>query len=78
MALEQHLQKIAHEAYFLNPDMVKFLLIENLALKTLLHDKGLFTSEEYKEAQVKAAEILEARTKEQLKEHVKRLMDSGK
>ena len=78
MSLEQDLQKIAHEAYFLNPDMVKFLLVENLALKTLLSDKGLITPEEYKEAQVKAAEILEVRTKEQLKEHVKRLMNSGK
>jgi len=78
VSLEQDLQRIAHEAYFLNPDMIKFLLIENLALKTLLHDKGLFTPEDYKEAQVKAAEILEERTKEQLKVHVKKLMDSGK
>ncbi len=69
--------KVASDAYYLRPDMVKFLLIENLALKTLLHDKGLYTPEEFREYQQQAAETLESRAKQQMAEHLKQMMESG-
>jgi hypothetical protein len=71
------LYKVASDAYYLRPEMVKFLLIENLALKTLLHDKGLYTPEEFGEYQQQAAETLEDRAKQQMAEHLKLMMDSG-
>lgn len=56
----------ASNAYYVNANMIKFLLVENLALKTLLHEKGLITAEEYKITQEKAATILQAKEQEQL------------
>jgi len=71
------LYKVASDAYYLRPEMVKFLLVENLALKTLLHDKGLYTPEEFREYQKQAAETLEVRAKQQMAEHLKLMMESG-
>lgn len=71
------LYKVASDAYYLRPEMVKFLLVENLALKTLLHEKGLYTPEEFREYQKQAAETLEVRAKQQMAEHLKLMMESG-
>ena len=71
---KEDLERIATDAYFMKADMVKFLLVENLALKTLLHEKGLITSEEYKEHQKQAAEVLEERTKAQITELLKQML----
>jgi hypothetical protein len=52
--------------YFVNADMVQFLLTENLALKSLLHDKGILTPEEFSEHKKKASEILAGTVNSQL------------
>lgn len=75
---KEELERIATDAYFMKADMVKFLLVENLALKTLLHEKGLINSEEYQEHQKKAAEILEERTKAQITEHLKQVLSNDR
>lgn len=75
MSIEQDLHKIASDAYYLDPNMVKFLLIENLAIKSLLHDKGLMTPEEFKEQREKAESVFEERAKMQLVQHLKHLSD---
>jgi uncharacterized HAD superfamily protein len=75
MNLEQDLKRITAEAYFLTPAMIRFLLIENLALKSLLHEKGLITPEEFAEHQQKAAAILDAKTDEHLKQQIKQMAE---
>lgn len=60
--------KALHEAYFMKSEMIRFLLVENLALKTILHEKGLFTAKEFKVCQERAAEILDAKVRQQLEE----------
>lgn len=74
MMKKEDIEKIATEAYFLKADMIKFLLVENLALKTLLHEKSLITSEEYQDHQKRAAELLEERTKAQIAEHLGQML----
>jgi uncharacterized protein HemY len=71
------LYKVASDAYYMRPEMVKFLLVENLALKTLLHDKGFYTPEEFRKYQEQAAETLDDRAKHQMAEHLKQMMESG-
>lgn len=73
---KEKLVKFIRDAYYLNPDMVRFLLIENLALKTLLHEKGLFTPEEYKEHQQKAMVMLERKSREQMAENLKKMVET--
>lgn len=71
MEIEQikaQIEQATKKAYYMNPNMIKFLLLENLALKTLLHEKGLFTPEEYKEAQKKADVILNQTVNSQVEE----------
>lgn len=58
----------AEAAYYMNPDMVRFLLIENLALKTLLHKKGLMLPEEHQECHQEAAEILDTKVAAQIEQ----------
>ena len=75
---KDNIYKVAADSYYMKPDMVKFLLIENLTLKTLLHEKGLITPEEFAEANKRAEEILEAKAKQQMTEHLKNLMMGAK
>jgi len=65
------LREITEETYYRRPEQVKFLLIDNLALKSLLVQKGMITPEEFKVAKEKATEILEAKVKEQVEEWMK-------
>lgn len=58
--------KLLKEAYFMNPEMIRFLLVENLALKTLLHEKNLFAPEEYKVHQERASAILQNKVNQQV------------
>jgi len=74
----QEIERVATEAFFMKADMIKFLLVENLALKTVLHEKGLITAEEYKEHQKRAAEILEEKTRDQIREHLKQLLEKSR
>ena len=75
MISKEEILKVAENSYFINAAMIKFLLVENLALKTLLHDKGLVDSKEFKEYQQKAAEILEAKTASQITEQFQQLLE---
>lgn len=52
------INKHARENYLKQPNLVEFLLAENLALKSLLHDKGLLTPEEFKEHKSRSQAIL--------------------
>jgi hypothetical protein len=71
---KEEIERIATDAYFMKADMVKFLLVENLALKTLLLEKDLISAEEYKEHQRRAAELLEEKTKAQIAQHLKEML----
>ena len=73
--LEKELEGVASDSYFLSPSMIKFLLVENLAIKTYLHEKGLMNPEEYKEHQKKAAEVLDIKIKGDLKSHLKQVAE---
>jgi hypothetical protein len=59
------LEKIA---FYVNPDMIKFLLEENLALKLILYKKGIINPEEYSFFQKEAAKILNEKTSEKIDE----------
>lgn len=47
--------------FFRQPEMTQFLLAENLALKSLLHEKGLLSPEEFARHKADADRILEER-----------------
>lgn len=54
------------DGYFANPQMVRFLMAENLALKSYLHKKGLLDPEEFKEEKIQAEKMLEEQVKKDL------------
>ena len=56
------LNKMARESYFRQPEMVEFLLAENLALKMLLYEKGIMETEEFKQYKERAEKILKDKT----------------
>ena len=66
MFKKQDILKVISDGYYLNPEMVKFLLIENLTLKTLLSEKGLFTAEEFQDCKNKVSEFFEEKAKTQM------------
>lgn len=65
--MEQSIEKLASNAYYMNPDMVRFLLIENLALKTLLHKANILNPEYFKVCKKEAEEILDQKFKDHMK-----------
>ena len=69
--------KAASNAYYLNASMIKFLLVENLALKTLLHEKGLITPDEYKKYQEHAGAILAMKEESQMLEYFKKVLEKS-
>lgn len=77
-SLEQQLFAVAAEAVYLKADVVKFLLAENLALKSLLHEKGVLTPEEFNQQKAKAVEILESSMKGKIVEEFKRVVEKLK
>jgi ApbE superfamily uncharacterized protein (UPF0280 family) len=66
------IRKVVSDAYYTSPNMIRFLLVENLALKMLLHEKNLITPEDYKNCQKEADAILEGRLKSHLEDFVKK------
>ena len=74
---KEKLMKMASSAYYLNSNMIKFLLIENLALKNLLHEKGLITVEEYQQSKKIADDILTSKEQEQILNYFKSVMESS-
>lgn len=73
--LERQLLNVASEAVYLNADVIKFLLAENLALKSLLHSKGLLTPEEFSKHKAKSMEILESSMKAKIVEEFKKTVE---
>lgn len=69
--IEQELMVVATEALYMKPEMIKFLLVENLALKSLLHEKELITPEEFAEQKKKAAVMIEAAMKTKIGQQLK-------
>jgi len=67
MSIEKDLHQVALESLYMKPEMIRFLLVENLTLKTLLHEKGLITPEEFKTSQKRASEILQSQMEEMVK-----------
>lgn len=67
--------KAAFNAYYMNASMIKFLLVENLALKTLLHEKGLITPDEYKKYQEHAGAILAMKEESQMLSYFQNILE---
>jgi hypothetical protein len=55
------IDKVAREKFFWQTEMIQFLLAENLALKSLLHEKGLLTPDEFAEHKKRAELVLKAK-----------------
>lgn len=53
--------------------MIRFLLIENLALKNMLYKKGMFTVEELETSKKEAVEIFDKKVIGQIEELKKKL-----
>lgn len=73
--IEQQLFQIANEAVYVKADVIRFLLVENLALKTLLHEKGLITVEEHKRHKEQATKLLEDSMKEKVKTELRQVFN---
>lgn len=58
--------KAVFDSYFGNPELVRYLLIENLILKTILHEKGLMTLEEFEICKKRATELFDQKSKDQM------------
>lgn len=74
---KEDIEKAALDGYYLNADMIRFLLIENLALKTLLHKKGLLDPKEFQVTQAEAEQILDSKAKEQMQSHMEALLSKN-
>ena len=73
---KSEIMKAASNAYYVNSSMIKFLLVENLALKTLLHQKGLITPEEYKGYQEQAGSILSMKEEKQMLQYFQKVLET--
>ena len=69
----EDLERFAVESYYINSDMIRFLLIENLALKNMLYKKGMFTVEELETSKKEAVEIFDKKVIGQIEELKKKL-----
>jgi hypothetical protein len=64
-------EKLVKDSYYINSNVIEFLIIENLALKSLLHEKGIVDPEEYKKHQIQAAQLVEKRVSDQIEQYKK-------
>lgn len=69
----EDLERFATESYYINSDMIRFLLIENLALKNMLYKKGMFTVEELETSKKESVEIFDKKVIGQIEELKKKL-----
>ena len=69
----EDLERFATESYYINSDMIRFLLIENLAFKNMLYKKGMFTVEELETSKKEAVEIFDKKVIGQIEELKKKL-----
>jgi len=58
--------KAALDSYFRKPELVRFLMAENLALKLILFEKGLMSPEDHKKAVETSRKILEEEVRGQI------------
>lgn len=65
---DEAIYKAASDGYYRKPELIRFLMAENLALKLILFEKGMLTPEEHKEAVQKSKEILDVEVKRQINE----------
>jgi hypothetical protein len=61
---------IVKEYYYVNSNMIKFLIVENLALKSLLYEKGIIDINEYKKHQKQANDLVENKAKDQIEKWI--------
>jgi hypothetical protein len=66
--MQPDIEKLAQDAFYLNPEMIKFLLIENLALKMALHNQGNLVVEQFNNYKKEATEVLEKQAKQKIEE----------
>ena len=69
----EDLERFATESYYINSDMIRFLLIENLAFKNMLYKKGMFTVEELEKSKKESVEIFDKKVIGQIEELKKKL-----
>jgi|694.fasta_scaffold08002_27 hypothetical protein len=62
------IDKIAKGAFYLNPDMIKFLLVENLALKMILYKQGIIKPDEFAQVKKESTEIFERQANQKIQE----------
>ena len=77
-SIEQQLLRVAAETVYVRAEMIKFLLAENLALKSLLHEKGILTPEEFETHKKKAVETLELSMKSNIAQELRRVIENLK
>lgn len=66
--MSDNIEKLAKELYYMNPNMIEFLITENLALKSLLHEKGIINPDEYNKHQQQASQTVEKKVSEQIEQ----------
>lgn len=74
---KEDIQDVAAHAYYVNPQMIRFLVIENLALKSILHEKGLISPEEFLEHKNRATELLDERANQQMLDQMKEMLTAS-
>lgn len=62
------INNLAKESYYMNANMIEFLIKENLALKSLLHEKGIINPEEFKKHQTEASDLVDKRVSDQIED----------
>lgn len=66
--MKKNIDDLFKESYYLNENVIRFLMIENLALKATLHEKGLLDPEQYKKFQAEASDLVDKRVNNQIEE----------
>lgn len=65
---------IEHE-YYLNKNMIRFLLIENLTLKKILFDKGFVKKEEYEQSKRESERMIDESCSSVIPELLRKFLD---
>lgn len=65
---DEELLNVLSDSYYTKPETARYLLIENVAIKALLFDKGLMTIEEYQKYIDQAQVLIEEKVKRQIEE----------
>lgn len=66
--MDADFDKMAKDGFYLTADMVKFLLIENLALKLVLHKNNLLKLEDFAKHRQDASDIMDKTANEKIEE----------